>query len=730
MRSQERMNQVGRSSCLFLLMAITLFALLVALGGSTAGDGPGTGDAGDNSSTAMRLEVGTWTGVVMRNDTIEDTADWFYLEFEGGRSIAVSATLGTNSTTQNEVGFRVEDRDMAQVVNFQFIDIGLPVTFSALTNDEVVDQTYYFAFTWDGPVTPDFLIEYELVLTVDPLGQDDAGTGGDVASSISEAHTVALGEFKGSVGGQDGDWDPDINLDGADVYAITPEIGRFLVITSTVDMVRGDRAGSLTLKLQNATGVVLDQSSIGNVGGTATIRYFPQSTASVFINVTTTTVALNYTITTDTIEPGADNGKRADAGENAEHAMDVEEGTVTGVVMRGDGGADVADFFEFAFEGGRFVEVTLTLRSGTIDASRILFHVLDLHMAEVVNFSFTKLDQVQRFAALTNSEHATLRYYLGVTWTGEAGDFEFHYDLVLSTGIRQNDLGTGKDVTNVTSGAPDLTLDKASTGTVGGSNPQWAKDGNVDGADVFEVQPTARKFLVVRATLTGFHGERRLGFDVRLVDQTGNGLGLESVFSVGEQLELRYYAPTSLPLYALVVSDSEMCNYTITVTVEEPPNVDISVGNVMLTPSTPQAEEIATITVTVRVSSAVLTSTIVRVEVFAGGDKLEHKDVIFDGTTEVVATFSWKIPASSTELTVRVDTLDAIPYETDENNNAYVLLVKIGGNGGDGREDGDEGNLWLWIGIFVGVVVAAIVVAVTFVVMRGQGAEDEGPEDY
>jgi len=120
----------------------------------------------------------------------------------------------------------------------------------------------------------------------------------------------------------------------------------------------------------------------------------------------------------------------------------------------------------------------------------------------------------------------------------------------------------------------------------------------------------------------------------------------------------------------------------------------------------------------------------VRVEVYAGGDKLEHQDVIFDGTTEAVATFTWKIPASSTELTVRVDTLDVVPYETDEDNNAHVLLVRIGGNGGDGGEDGEEGNLWLWIGIFVAVVVAAIVVAVIFVVMRGQGADDEEPEDY
>ncbi len=709
---------MGRAPGLFLLMAISLFALMVALGASTAGDGPGPGDAGENTTTAMNLEEGIWTGVVMRNDTIEDTADWFYLEFEGGRSVEVTATLGVNSTTQNEVGFHVLDRDMAHIVDFQFIDIGLPVTFSALTNDEVDNQTYYFAITWDGSVIPDFLIEYELAIVVGPLGQDDAGTGEDVASARSEAHTVELGEFNGSVGGQDGDWDPDANVDGADIYAITPEVGRFLVITSTVDMVHGDRAGSLTLKLENATGGVLNQFSIGNLGGSGTIRYFPPSAASVFINVSTTTVALNYTISTDTVQPGADNGRRADAGENAEHSMDVEEGTVTGVVMRGDGGADVADFFEFAFEGGRFVEATLTLRSGTMDVSLIRFHILDLHMTEVVNYSFTKLDQEQRFAALTNSEHPTLRYYMGVTWTGGEGEFEFRYDLVLSTGIKQNDLGTSKDVTNETSGAPTLTLEQASTGTVGGSNPQWAKDGNVDGADVFEVQPTTGKFLVVRATLTGFHGERRLGFDVRLVDQSGNGLGLESVFSVGEQLELRYYAPTSLPLYAMVVSESEMCNYTITATIVDPPTVDITVGNS------------GTITVTVRASAAVLTSTIVRVEVFAGGDKLEHHDVIFDGTTEVVATFTWRIPASSTELTVRVDTLDAVPFETDENNNAHVLLVKIGGNGGNGGEDGDEDNLWLWIGIFVGVVVAAIVVAVIVVITRGQGAEDEEPEDY
>jgi hypothetical protein len=480
----------------------------------------------------------------------------------------------------------------------------------------------------------------------------------------------------------------------------------------------------------NSTGGELGTISTDQVDRTVSLRYFPPTAANLYLKLTTTAEGLNYSLTVTTIEPGADAGKRADAGENVDHAMDLDENGLSGILMRGDGATDDADFYELEFNSGQFVEVSLTLRSGTAAASNILFHIMDLSKGEVVNFTFSGLDEPHRFASLTNSEFPILRYYVGVTWEGGENDFEFHYDIEVSLGPSQNDKGTGKDVTNTSSGAPTLVEGTGVSGSVGGSNPQWSHDLNVDGADMYELTPTANSFVVVSASLDAFTGKRQLGFDLRLEDQAGTLLELESVFDVEDTLELRYFATSGVPLYAVVVSESEMCDYSIAFVIEPPPEVDLFIDNITITPSKPEPKQQATLTVIIKSTTVALTSNIIRVEVYAGGDKLDHLDVIFEGTDEVVATFTWTVPSSTTDLIVRIDTLDAIPFETHEDNNAKSLRVTIGDDGNGGNGGDDETNMWYWILILVGVVALAIAVAVGFVWLKGHGSDEDEGEDY
>jgi hypothetical protein len=180
----------------------------------------------------------------------------------------------------------------------------------------------------------------------------------------------------------------------------------------------------------------------------------------------------------------------------------------------------------------------------------------------------------------------------------------------------------------------------------------------------------------------------------------------------------------------IVVSESEMCNYTVTVSIEAPPDVDILIEDVTLTPSKPEPLQQVTVTVILRTTTLDLPTNIIRVEIHAGGDLLEYRDLLLETTQEVVTSFTWTTPSTDTDLTVMVDTLDAVPFETNEGNNARTLQVKLTGGDGNGGKNGDDTSNWLWIGILVGGVAAAIIIALVVVVTRGHEAEDDEPEDY
>jgi hypothetical protein len=701
----------------------------ISLAVGAAADGPDEEDAGGNATEAKDITPGIWTGSIWRNATIEDTSDYFRLTFEGGRSVTAIMTLLPSSTAHQEVTFRISDTTMAEVTALSFPSKGAGVRFAALTNDDVDDPAYYFGITWDGSAIPEFTIDYRLNLTVGDQ-QRDGGGAGDVGSTLLDAHAIGAGDTSGSIGGTDGAWEPDINVDGMDVYAVLPDLDMFLGVQLRIDAMSDHRPTGVTLSLQNSTGGELDNFATDEVGKQVQLRYYPPTSETLYLVLTTTAEGLNYTISIRTYEPGAEEGKRADAGEDPDHAMDMEADTLSGTLMRGDGAADLADYYEVEFESGHFIEITLTLRTGTAAASKVVFHILDQGKNEVVNYTFSGLDVPRRFASLSNSEFPILRYYAAVTWSGDETDFEYRYELAFILGPTQNDKGTSKDVGNTSSGAPALDEGVAIAGMVGGSNPQWGHDLNVDGADVYELTPTANSFVVIQGTLDDFYGERRLGFDLRLEDQAGTLLELESVFEKGDEVELRHFATSTIPLYVVVLSESEMCNYTLSFGIEPPPEVDLFIGNVTITPSKPEPQQQVTLTVIVRSTTIALPTNIIRVEVFAGGDKLDHQDVIFDTSNEVVATFLWTVPSSTTDLTVQIDTLDAIPYETNEDNNARTIKVTIGeGDGDDGN--GNEGwTMWFWIMILVGIIALAIVVAVGFVWVRSHGSEDEEAEDY
>jgi hypothetical protein len=87
--------------------------------------------------------------------------------------------------------------------------------------------------------------------------------------------------------------------------------------------------------------------------------------------------------------------------------------------------------------------------------------------------------------------------------------------------------------------------------------------------------------------------------------------------------------------------------------------------------------------------------------------------------------------SSSTDLTVHIDTLNAIPWETDKTNNERTIHVEVGTGDGDGDGDGDsDQGMMFWVLVLVGVIAVVILGTVVYVVFGGHDAEDEEPEDY
>jgi len=718
----------ARWSAVALLAFLTLVLFMAS---PSLGEGTGDADAGDDLEGATPIGNGTWTGGIFRNATEEDVADYYLLAFEPGVVVRVNATLDGTSSTHLDVHFRVFDRDQRETAGLEFPRLDMSVPFHVLTNTEVEDPVYYLAVTWDGSSLIEFDVGYTLDVDVGGPGQDDVGSGGDAPRDWDGAYVLTEGDYTGAVGGIDPDWLQDANADVADMFLVKPEMGMFLKVELTMTRSSSLRDRPLALSLENATGEVFEFVTVSEVGKRVSVRHFPSSAEDLYLNLSTTSVALNYSLVVYFAVPGADGEGRADAGEDADHAMDLDAALMPGTIMRGFGAQDLVDFFELEVQPSQFVEASLTLRSGTVSASNVRFHILDYTKSEVVNFTFSGLDKPVRFAALTNSEEMFLRYYLGVRWVGATDkDFEFRYDLAISIGPGQDDLDLGKDVTNTTSKAPEVSLDTPFSGSVGGSSPQWEDDMNADGSDVYQVQPTARRFVVISGTLDGFHGQRRVGFDIQVEDQSGSLLlKPQSAFEVGDVLGMRLYVDSGLPVYIRVLSESEMCNYTLTVSLEDPPEVDLFVGNLSVTPARPGPGTEATITVIVASSSLVNPATLVRVEVYAGGNLLDHSDVIFDNSDQETVTFAWTVPSSETDIRAVVDTLNAVPWEPKDNNDA-TLKVRVGGGDG-GQDDVDDGRgLFFWVMVLVAVIVVVIVVTVALVVFRGHGAEADEQEDY
>jgi hypothetical protein len=426
----------------------------------------------------------------------------------------------------------------------------------------------------------------------------------------------------------------------------------------------------------------------------------------------------------------ADGPGAGDAGPSIEHAIAVPAGTWSGSLLRNATMNDTADFYSFEFPGSSLVEMTATILPASPAFEPVRYYIYDRTGGEVVNFTFSGSGVPARFASLTNQAFPTIRYYLSVEWKGSAtAGFTVLYNITLVADGKQDDAGTRGDVGNDSAHAAPLALGESVKGAIGGSLPLWRDDLNVDGVDAYEVTPAAKRFLVLTAKLDSSRADRKRGFDLRITDQAGTILAQKPVLAVGDSVVIKQYSDTSLPLYALILSESESCNYTLTATDEAPPEIDLYISNISVAPPRPIAGRPATISVVFKSTSAAVPATDITAQVFAGTDKLWEGKIAFDATGTARQDVTWTAIYGTTKILVKVDTEDFTPYESNENNNQDSIDVTAHDPGEDGGGDGDHngnGTDWVWLAAAIVIIIAAIAVAVGYAAMRGRDNPPEG----
>ena len=426
----------------------------------------------------------------------------------------------------------------------------------------------------------------------------------------------------------------------------------------------------------------------------------------------------------------ADGPGAGDAGASIEHAIAVPAGTWNGSLLRNATMNDTVDFYSFEFPGSSFIEMTVTILPASPSFEPVRYYVYDRTGGEVVNFTFSGSGVPARFASLTNQAFPTIRYYVSVEWKGgTTAAFKVLYNITLVVDGKQDDAGTRGDVGNDSAHASPLALGESVKGSIGGSLPLWKDDANVDGVDAYEVTPAARKVLVLTAKLDSSHPDRKSGFDLRITDQSGKILAQKPVLAVGDSVVIKQFSDTTLPFYALVISESESCNYTLTASDEAPPDIDLYISNISVAPPKPIAGRPATISVVFKSTSAAVPATDITAQVFAGTDKLWDGKIAFDATGTARQDVSWTAIYGTTRITAKVDTEDFVPYESNEGNNQLAINVTAldAGEDGDGVDDHDgNGTDWVWLAAAIVIIIAAIAVAVGYAAMRGR---NEPPEE-
>ncbi len=356
---------------------------------------------------------GEWSGEL--NDTNEQDNYTFVLE--------PSQIIEIEFTSQAPEGQRLTLYNPNQESVFELDSEGsITSDFYSLANETETD--YWFIGVTYQASYHDWHGEYTFNVSIG--SQDDAGSGGDVASSWANAYEIGEGEYNGGI----------LDLDEVDLYEIELEPSSIIDIEFTSQATDGQK---LTLYNPNHEKVFNLESSEGLIESDYYSLANETETNYWFIEVTYQASHHEwhgeYTFDVS-ISSQNDAGSGGDVASSWANAYEIGEGEYNGGILD----LDEVDLYEIELEPSSIIDIEFT--SQATDGQKLTLY--NPNHEKVFNLESSEGLIESDYYSLAN-ETETNYWFIEVTY--QASHHEWHGEYTFDVSISsQDDAGSGRDV--------------------------------------------------------------------------------------------------------------------------------------------------------------------------------------------------------------------------------------------------------------------------------------------
>ena len=219
---------------------------------------------GDSFETAVEIEPGSYE----KGTTESGETDYFYINVKPGQEIKIKGTFTASSKFGANPILYLYDEDKTELRGEMGAVYGTgSLTISWLPNSDKDSYKYYLQ------VGSDYNELSSSSLDVSITDYFDAGSQTDAGDTFKKALSIAPGEYKGYLSGENG-------TDAKDFYKLTAKKGEALTAKVTPES-----AVSLGLKIYDSNRVVLKEEYAPNKGAIVKISLVAKKNEDVFVLV-------------------------------------------------------------------------------------------------------------------------------------------------------------------------------------------------------------------------------------------------------------------------------------------------------------------------------------------------------------------------------------------------------------------------------------------------------------
>jgi len=425
------------------------------------------GSGGDVASTfdqAYEIEEGEYSGMIRDLDT----RDMYKIELESSSIIEIE--FQSYASDNQELTFYAPNRDL--VFNLRSSEERISRDDFGLANE--TETVYWFIGITYGADYQDWHGDYTFTISIDY--QNDAGSGGDVASSFDQAYEIGEGEYSGMIR----------DLDTRDMYKIELESSSIIEIefvseaedNQELTFYDPDRNSLFDLRTSEGT-PISDDFSLANETET---DYW-------FIGITYEADYQDwhgdYTFEVK-IGSQDDAGSGGDVASTFDQAYEIGEGEYTGMIRD----LDTRDMYKIELAPNSVIELEFSSEAVEDQALRLYNNDRD----EILNLQASREDEPQSGSYLIREDVEQQYWYIGITYRAHYQDWHGSYSFKITTEdpepmFQFSNLRAEPSVVSVGQELEFL-IDVENVGTGSGSyTVEFYVDGVSIGSSTVEVEP-------------------------------------------------------------------------------------------------------------------------------------------------------------------------------------------------------------------------------------------------